>query len=145
MTSNIERFDELTGQLLGTLYDRFPIGTVLNRDDYHGVTADTTDWFERFSGANAFFCSTVHWLQRAGYIDYSMKDGGTFYDAVLTAKGLQALKAMPASLDPKKTVGEYIAEGAQAGAVEAVKKGVAYVLSTGSVLAWNALTTTAGS
>ncbi|WP_035552118.1 hypothetical protein [Burkholderia sp. 9120] len=149
-TSNIENFDLLTARIFASLYENFPVGISLQASKY-GVDVDKA--FADFSDIDGptfkalnFFCATVRWLSSAGYIEFETEtNGGVFFDATLTSKGLEVLKATPASLDNTpdgtKTIGEYLVDGAKNGVTEAMKKGVTYALSTGASLAWNAVLT----
>jgi hypothetical protein len=101
--SNIERFDELTGQVLAMLYAEFPLPIRLPPEKF------VVDWWVTNEHIGApvptrdtkFFIATVTWLADAGYLRYQSLDPAQllgFENAVLTAKGLELLKAIPDSL-----------------------------------------------
>lgn len=144
MTANIENFDLLTAKLFAALYESFPVPVALTAEQY-GVDVDSAfDFADPVSVDPAafkaldFFCATVRWLEAYGYLTYqSETNGGFFFDASLTAKGLEVLKATPASLSSTKTLGEYIVEGTKGGVKEAMSKGVSYALSAGAALVLN--------
>lgn len=76
---------------------------------------------EEFTGAGLtpeaeFFMDTVSWLEMAGFI--AIKDRGQHYfsQCVLTAKGLVALNAFPASLRGDKSYGDQMRDAAKTGA-----------------------------
>lgn len=149
MSSNIEKFDLLVAELLATLYERFPVTAGITASD-RGINAEnmfrgdgTID--QDIAAALEFFCNTVRWLKRAGYIDYDRElDSGTFSELVLTAKALEILKATPSSLTGKQTLGSYLVDSARNGATEALKQGVTTALSAGVSLAWAAVKTQIG-
>ncbi|CAB5287048.1 MULTISPECIES: hypothetical protein [Burkholderia] len=144
MSSNIEKFDLLVAKLLANLYEQFPVATGVVAADY-GINAERSFRFDGTPDPDIereldFFCNTLRWLQRAGYIDYAQEtNGGTFGGVVLTAKALEILKAIPESLRAVTPLGDYLVESARSGATDALKQGVTAALSAGAVMAWNAL------
>ncbi|CDY77959.1 hypothetical protein BGLT_06765 [Caballeronia glathei] len=151
MPSNIEKFDNLTARVFASLYEAFPVEKSLQPADFD-IGAEAA--FNDADAINApllkdveFFASTVRWLASAGYLEFRTESNlGTFYDATLTSKGLEVLKAVPDSLKDssgrsEKTLGEYLTDSVKAGAVEAMRKGASYALSSGAALAWNAVLT----
>ncbi|KVG23087.1 hypothetical protein WL77_05445 [Burkholderia ubonensis] len=143
MSSNIEKFDLLVAKLLANLYERFPIEAAITANAY-GIDAenifcgDTID--TAISAELDFFCGTVRWLNRAGYIDYSSEhDSGAFANVVLTAKALEILKATPESLSASQSIGDYLVDSVRGGTTDAVKQGVTAALSAGALFIWNAL------
>ncbi|MFM0175597.1 hypothetical protein PQR33_40485 [Paraburkholderia sediminicola] len=145
MPSNIEKFDLLTAKILADLYARFPVRATITASRYgvapeDGLRSDGS-WDAGILGELDFFCDTVRWLGQSGYLDFSSElDGGVFEGGVLTAKGLEILKAMPASLSPAQPLGDYLLDSVRAGATDALKKGVAAALSAGATIAWHSLT-----
>jgi hypothetical protein len=151
MSSNIEKFDELTARIFAALYEDFPVPRSLSAEQY-GVDCNAVfaepDRIDSVSFKDLnFFCSTVQWLSASGYVEYATElNMGTFSDVTLTAKGLEVLKATPASLKApeggeSKTLGDYLVDGVKSGAADAMKKGATYALSAGAALAWNAVLT----
>jgi hypothetical protein len=131
---NIERFDELTGSLLVALYAAFPMPVALVPENYVGKS-----WMvDNFSGAlfaseeAEFFAATVQWLNNAGYLRYQEMDPAKvngFTGAVLTAKGLELLKAIPDSLGG--SFGERLGKAAAAEGREGLRALVSQVLGAG--------------
>ncbi|KMT53562.1 hypothetical protein [Pseudomonas fildesensis] len=105
--SNIERFDELTGKIFGALYASFPIRIHLQSRHFiaeHIFDNPHAQDPVRRQEINMFY-ATVRWLSDAGYLTYR-ESSGAIEDAVLTAKGLEVLKATPSSLDAGPSIGE---------------------------------------
>lgn len=108
--SNIERFDELTGQIFGKLYTSFPIPIHLQSRHFISDSIwinQTPQDPERVQAINMFY-ATVRWLTSTGYLTYNETRDGV-EEAVLTAKGLEVLKATPSSLDSGPSIGERLA------------------------------------
>lgn len=130
--SNIERFDEIVGQAFAHLYQSFPTPIPLLAGRFVGE--DNVIEPGGFTGAEptkeAEFCvDCLRWLVDAGYI--AVRDTCQFglTDAVLTAKGLETLKAMPASLGAP--IGERIVEAAKTEGREALRSLVGQALGMG--------------
>jgi hypothetical protein len=145
MPSNIDKFDQLTAELLADLYASFPVKAAISASKY-GIPEEEIDWShgaidQELIKRLDFFCDTVRWLRQAGYLDFTSElNSGVFQSVVLTAKGLEVLKATPASLSPTQPLGDYLRDNIRSGATEALKKGVAAALSAGASLAWHSLT-----
>ncbi|MBH9667938.1 hypothetical protein JAO10_15400 [Burkholderia contaminans] len=149
MPTNIEKFDELAANVFANLYENFPVRISLFKNTFGydlsykrsadgGAILNAPDDY-------AFFTDTLKWLRMAGYIDFTTSASGPWGNAVLTAKGLEVLKATPSSISPSQPMGDYLAQGIRNGAKVAVSKGITYVLSQGASLAWHAITTGTGS
>lgn len=142
--TNIERFNELTAKIFAALYASFPVRLALEGTDYGMDDTQTNDkGRSRFNNPEEakFFLATVNWLLNAGYIDFTHLAGGFPGKAVLTAKGLEVLKAMPATLSTQESLGDLLVSGVKTGAKEALQKGVTYALSAGAAFAWQRITT----
>lgn len=132
--TNIERFDELTGRVLAALYAAFPLPVVLLPVKFVTVAERMDDFL---GGAVAseeteFFAATVRWLAEAGYLRYQVCDPELvqgFTGAVLTAKGLELLKAIPDSLGG--SFGERLGEAVASEGREGLRALVSQVLGTG--------------
>lgn len=150
-TSNIERFDEITGKVLGALYQQFPVPVNLSAAKF---VEPATRYCEIIGGEvpskdAEFFNACVRWLADAGYL--RLNQDAHFYgvveSVVLTAKGLETLKAVPKSLDGAHSIGEQLVEAAKSGMAEQVrdltnnflKRGYALAATTAAELINNAL------
>lgn len=99
--SNIEQFDEIVGKAFALLYESFPVPKPLQPGAFVGE--DNVIDPDGFTGAEltkeAEFCmAALHWLEDTGYISARDITPHGLGRVVLTAKGLEALKAMPDSL-----------------------------------------------
>ncbi|HGX8811798.1 TPA: hypothetical protein ACJINV_005080, partial [Escherichia coli] len=83
---NIERFNEIVGEIFGRLYESFPVKIDIKAVDIVRQNELT------------FFLDTVDWLKNSGYLIGARSSGG-IHNAVLTAKGLEVLNATPGSLE----------------------------------------------
>jgi hypothetical protein len=136
--SNIEQFDEITGQVLGALYETFPVPRRLFITDFvlDGFSMSEQLGMPVPNAAGSFFLASVDWLAGAGYLTHRGHAQGTgFLDSVLTAKGLEVLKATPASLQTGPSLGEKLVDASKGGAKEVLRGVVGEVLSLGSRLA----------
>ncbi|CAM2339821.1 hypothetical protein [Burkholderia vietnamiensis] len=149
MPTNIEKFDELAANVFANLYENFPVRISLFENsfgyDLSHKTNEVGSAIYNSPADYAFFIDTLNWLRMAGYIDFPTTASGFWGNAVLTAKGLEVLKATPSSISPSQPMGDYLVQGIRTGAKAAVSKGITYVLSQGASLAWHAITTGAGS
>ncbi len=77
------------------------------------------------------FINTATWLLQEGYISVrpNSKTVTGFADAVLSEKGLIALKAVPDSLVSRATLGERLVQSVKAGTTETLKVVANEVLS----------------
>lgn len=132
--SNIERFDELTGQVLAALYAEFPMPMRLMPDKF------VAEWWVRdenicgpvASRDTQVFVATVTWLADAGYLRYQELDPTQlhgFGGVVLSAKGLELLKAIPDSLGG--SFGERLGEAVATEGREGLRALVSQVLGAG--------------
>lgn len=143
-TSNIERFDEITGKVLAALYQAFPVPTNLKAADF----VEPAYCFDEILGADMpapeaeFFIACVHWLAEAGYLRLKGDNYGIILEAVLTAKGLETLKAVPKSLEDSQSIGERLVEATRSGVMDqvrdlsnsALKRGIALTYTLASEL-----------
>ncbi len=129
-SSNIERFDEIAAKTLARLYENFPVPTALMVGQY-GVEIGDDNWDDPDALAAAeFVIASLQWLNEAGYIRFSeVRHPFGVMDAVLTARGLEVLKAIPESLTGH-TLGELLVDGVKTGgkelALEAIRQVFAY-------------------
>lgn len=105
--------------MLGYLYSTFPSPSFVSPTDY----VEHYDESNPISREVAFLNDTLCWLQQAGYISFNQirQNTGGASGAVLTAKGLEALRAVPQSLSSKASLGERLAGQAKSGSGEAIK------------------------
>ena len=132
-TPNIERFDQIAAQAFAILYENFPVPRALTVNAF-GVNrvADTWDDREILKEAE-FVYACLKWLADAGYISHSGDQYPQYMDhAVLTAKGLEILKAIPDSISTEKSIGERLIDGVKNGATESLKEGVRFALAKGA-------------
>lgn len=137
-SSNIERFDEITGKVLGTLYESFPVPVTLHAEKF----VEPATYYHEKSGMDLpsqeaeFFVACVRWLADADYLRINGGDYLVVYEAVLTAKGLETLKAVPRSLDDSASIGEQLIEAAKSGVAGQVRELSNNALKRGFALAY---------
>ncbi|PLV08111.1 hypothetical protein [Pseudomonas guariconensis] len=136
-TSNIQQFDEITGQVLGALYENFPVPRHLLIKQF---IEDGYSFNEQLAGDFAnergeFFLACVEWLAEAGYLCFKDQSyGNGVMNAVLTAKGLEALKAVPKSLTSGPSLGDQLVDATKSGTKSILGSLAGEVLSVGSRL-----------
>ena len=133
-SSNIEKFDELVGRIFAELYQQFPLPIRLDPANYcdQAVTECPHTYAPVPTADSKFFSATVVWLHSTGYLTYGHKDPENvtgFFDCVLTAKGLEVLKATPDSLSA--SLGERLTTAATSGAKEIVRSLTNQILGVG--------------
>lgn len=134
-TSNIKKFDEITGQVFAALYENFPVAKYVLIEDFldDGFSYDEHAQGDFPNENGKFFLACVDWLAGAGYLrfDEKMRFSG-FSGAVLTAKGLEALKATPSSLNKEASLGDQLVEATQSGTKSILGKLSGEVISVGT-------------
>ncbi|PNO56234.1 hypothetical protein MC64_012490 [Aeromonas caviae] len=131
-STNIEQFDLMVGKTFAYLYNRFPmpvylsVGTLIGEDKVYVE--------DEFTGAELtpeaeFAYATYAWLLNAGYINGKEYFNEGIGDAVLSAKGLETLKAVPDSL--QGSLGERLQEAASHHGADLVKSLASEALSFG--------------
>ncbi|UVK85233.1 hypothetical protein LOY46_11315 [Pseudomonas sichuanensis] len=133
-TNNIELFDVLTGRVFAELYQHFPVAEHLESWSYRDLFTGTPiqdGWLAKEDAI--FFQSTVEWLGSAGYIEHgnSLNNGDVQF-CVLTAKGLEVLKAFPMSLQSGPTLGDKLVDASKGGAKEVLRGVASEALSLGA-------------
>lgn len=133
--SNIERFDETVGKIFAELYEAFPLPHNLKAESYltspmvfnevYGMEVPDQDDAE-------FFIATARWLIQTGYIYGEVQPYIRVSDAVLTAKGLEVLKAVPESITNSGSIGQALVDSVAEGGKEATKTLASQVLSFGA-------------
>ncbi|WP_339548588.1 hypothetical protein [Pseudomonas kermanshahensis] len=143
MPSNMERFDQLTGAIFARLYETFPEPVKLDDRPFLDLIAPDGQDLEVQSSqafyAPEFFVHTVRWLAQTGYLTYTanQRDEYLIQDCVLTAKGLEVLKATPDSLGGK-TLGSQLQDAAEAGLIDTVKSLAGKALGVGASMTYTA-------
>lgn len=138
--SNIKQFDELTGQVLGVLYESFPVPCVLLLKDLtpDGISFDEHIGFDVPNEKGEFLLASIEWLAESGYLRFKDKLQATGYtECVLTAKGLEVLKATPDSLSTESSLGEQLVDASKKGAKKVVGDLAGQVMSIGAKFVTN--------
>jgi len=130
--SNIERFDETVGKAFALLYESFPVPRPLLPGAFVGE--DNVIDPDGFTGAEltneAEFCmAALLWLEDTGYITARDIRPYALGGVVLTAKGLETLKAMPDSL--QGPLGARLMEAAKTEGRELMRSLASQALSMG--------------
>lgn len=117
--SNIKRFDETTGQVFSALYESFPVprGLYIKGFVTDGYSVHEHLGVEVPNAEGEFFFACIQWLAEAGYLTF--KDTAQycgFNNCVLTAKGLEVLKAIPESLQSGPSLGDQLVDATKSGA-----------------------------
>lgn len=136
-TSNIQQFDEITGQVLGALYANFPLPRHLMIEEFvdDGYRTDDHIGSDVPNDRGEFFIACIEWLAEAGYLRFKDRSyGNGVMNAVLTAKGLEALKAVPASLAAGPSLGDQLVDATKSGTKNILGSLAGEVLSVGSRL-----------
>lgn len=146
MASNMERFDLLTGAIFAELYESFPEPVILDPFNFLAQIApegqDQEIKNEQEFCAPEFFGHTVRWLERTGYLTHGsqqlhLAEHSIFADCVLTAKGLEVLKALPDSITGK-TLGSQLQDAAKAGLIDSMKSLTGKALGMGASMSYAA-------
>lgn len=89
------------------------VENAMQSDERYGTDLPTED--------AEFFIATAEWLMQAGYITCKPYPYIRIDDAVLTAKGLEVLKAIPKSVASTSSIGEQLAASAKEGGKEVAR------------------------
>jgi len=124
--SNIDKFNEVTGQALAKLYQNFPVTLSLGAFNMREGGKDA--WYDSssFTGAELtpqaeFVMATLDWLAEAGYFRYQDKDDIGFSGVVLTPACFELLDAVPDQLPGRtQSIGGQL--------IWAMRAGIAHVL-----------------
>lgn len=131
--SNIEQFDEYTGQILGRLYEKFPVPVRVMASDFFdcGPISIANDEYVFTGDDAAIFQATASWLVMAGYIHTPGKKNSFLDSAVLTAKGLELLKLTPSSVVGGPSLGDKLTKAAKDESREALRAVASEILGMG--------------
>ncbi|TWI46313.1 hypothetical protein IQ22_04503 [Pseudomonas duriflava] len=137
MASNIEQFDDLVGRIFGELYESFPLTRHIFCSELQKHIAASNlsevDDYDPCSDESRFFMASIKWLGNAGFIEHGLISQGSALDCVLTAKGLEALKATPTCLEG--SLGDRLLKAAEAGHISELRELTGKALSYGVSLA----------
>lgn len=134
--TNIDKFDEITGRIFADLYGAFPQPQHIPFSSYideEMPVGENVDHKAFQDAQEEFIQDTVTWLIEAGFINAASLGNGCYYNAVLTAKGLECLKLIPNSLGV--SAGKGLKDAVVAGSLDVVKSIANQVLAAGVSLA----------
>ena len=138
--TNIERFDEMSADILAFLYDRFPIPEYVS-PEVAGFSVIVYGDYDHDAGAAVvisgeidpetdLFKSTLAWLVHSGFI-HEKRSQHFSSQYFLTAYGLQALKHVPKPTLGTETLGEKLSAATKAGTKTAASEILNQALSIG--------------
>lgn len=138
--TNIERFDEMSADILAFLYDRFPIPEYVS-PEVAGLSVIVYGEYDTENGGakvisgerdpeTELFESTLAWLVHSGFIDEKRPQHFSS-QYFLTAYGLQALKHVPKPTLGSETLGEKLSAATKAGTKTAASEILNQALSIG--------------
>ena len=126
--SNVNKFNEITGAVFAKLYENFPLPTPLLAQHFCEVVTVEDDFMgEVPSEETLFFCATIQWLQREGFIYYRSEHIFGASDAGLTNKCFELLKKTPTSLEP--SIGDQLTEAVKSETKEGLRTFASALLS----------------
>ncbi|NBB11808.1 hypothetical protein [Pseudomonas sp. SLFW] len=149
-TSNVDRFDRLTGEIFAKLFQSFPMPIDLDYYDYTEIIAPdpihTPEGEVQVVEGQEFFQASVKWLVDSGYLSLGRQvlSSTKIQQCVLTAQALAALKAVPDSLTGK-SIGSQLQEAARGGMIDSVKSLTGKALGIGVGMGYTAFTNWASS
>lgn len=139
--SNIGRFNEITGQVLATLYESFPVPIKLKpssiglRDlgpDDVAMASLMTVITAPDDSDPMFFKHTVDWLISNEFIAAKPYiQSASFDSAVLTPKALEVLSSTPESITAKQPLGERLTEATKSGTKDILRTVASEAISIG--------------
>lgn len=113
---NMDLFNAYTAEIFSILYQCFPEPAPLDVLKISGHTE--VDDYGQMEKPAKICRDTVEWLSNTGYLTYEQNFECGVSGAVLTAKGLEVLKVVPASLERGDSIGEKIVKTMKGGAKE---------------------------
>lgn len=117
---NIDLFDTYTAKIFAQLYEAFPMPCHLDAQKISECPG--IDDFGVMRPQAEVCLATMRWLQDAGYIQCDEVTQYALIGSVLTAKGLEMLKAMPDSINGKTPMGEQIAKLVKTGSMDLARE-----------------------
>lgn len=142
-TSNVDRFDQLTGKIFAVLYESFPMPMDLYYFDYTKVIApdppESPEGERQIVEGEEFFSASVAWLASSGYLTKGSQslNSKEINGCVLTAKALAVLKAIPDSLSGE-SIGTQLQAAAKGGMLDSVKSLTGKALGIGASMGYSA-------
>lgn len=138
MCRNIDLFDQYAADVLGRLYESFPVKCQL---DVRNITghAETNEYGAicapggRPSKEAEIAYATIEWLVDTGYIRADHRSPGfSFQGCVLSPRGLEVLKSVPESVKVKETIGDKLVRLLREGSIDLAKDAVRAAISAGA-------------
>lgn len=129
---NIELFDLYAGKILAELYVSFPLKIDIDVCDMLEMKISEHDM--SVPKECMIFNDTLEWLKESGFVYYEECYTYAFRRVVLSAKGLEVLKATPASIKRKDGIGEQLRDVVATGKKEAIRRTVDTILASASHL-----------
>ncbi len=124
---NIELFDLYTGKILSKLYEHFPLKVNIDVCEMLGLEIDEESL--NIPKECDIFNDTVEWLKQSGFIYYDHRFAYAYSGVVLSAVGLETLKATPQSIKARDGIGEMMRDAVIRGKNEAIRTAVRMALS----------------
>ncbi|KQB54453.1 hypothetical protein AQS70_07540 [Pseudomonas endophytica] len=136
--TNIDKFNDLAGKIFAELYERFPIPCTLIARELATPTCTSEGnglcLLELSNSDAEFFNATARWLIGSGYLNGEILPDTHVSGAILTIKGLEALKAMPHCLTHGLSIRQRLAETMKEGSKETLKSVLAEEIALGAKL-----------
>lgn len=136
--TNIDKFNDLAGKIFAELYEHFPIpyDLVAKKLATPTFTSEGNDLclLELPASDAVFFNATVRWLIGTGYLTGEICPDTQVSGAVLTLKGLEALKSTPHCLTHGLSIRQRLAETMKEGSKETLKSVLAEEIALGAKL-----------
>lgn len=145
MCKNIELFDEYTAKIFTKLYQTFPVPQDFIIVDFiargevndFGMIVDKKDEASSHLNVSSAHANvawhTFTWLKETGFIKIEGEHHSlSLSGIVLTAKGLEVLKATPESLQPSKRIGDALIGLLKQGATESASQLIGQAIKLGT-------------
>ena len=139
MEQNIEKFDRIVAQVLGELYQKFPIQTHVSIYELfecspgklvEGKWVESEDLKEQ---DQEFYFYTIRWLIDTGYLIGTIQNHHNS-QITLSLKGLELLKSVPSSISGSESVGELLISALKSGAKDSAAILVNKALSSSNLV-----------
>lgn len=138
VNGNIELFNRCVASVFSELYGKFPLPIDLHYNDlaielWDDEIEEEGAYFDKYE----IYAQSVSWLEKAGYIWLNKWDHHEAYGAVLSPKGLEALKVPESIKKPSKTLGAQIGQALEQGAMSSASGLVSQALTASITMAVN--------